>query len=357
MKKLSVQFQPHRAPELKLDELRAVMEAVANDKALVERHWFEEGEEEVRYCNFTFETKSLAGLWRRLRLRIFEHASWGDTATRAAIVTCEGKEGWDDYLILSHFDPSIARAPMDYLEKLSRPSADFDLPPDTAVMSCRRVVEGAPILRVSRDDDGEWQFLCGEAHGEGSGCSPKMVTLSHVLKLDGSVKEVADLCTRGSASRNAAGGEWAVHDGHEDVVLDHVRRFGWHVAGVEEGESGPAFAYSIGAFQSFGLPEIILFGLPMKSMQSIINVCVDEFKAAGGPPKLGEPVQGILEGFPVVFRKVGEDYFRGYLGYALWFYKGRDFPVLQCIWPDKQGRFPWETGFSEDLLPQQPLLG
>jgi hypothetical protein len=48
-----------------------------------------------------------------------------------------------------------------------------------------------------------------------------------------------------------------------------------------------------------------------------------------------------------------------YLGTSLWFYRsvGRFFPVLQIVWPDKQCRFPWESGFDEKARELQPVLG
>jgi len=45
-----------------------------------------------------------------------------------------------------------------------------------------------------------------------------------------------------------------------------------------------------------------------------------------------------------------------HLGYAIWFYNGRQFPVLQLVWPDKTGRFPGEEGVAESLATLQPLL-
>jgi hypothetical protein len=36
---------------------------------------------------------------------------------------------------------------------------------NAAVFICHRVKEGHPILFVSHDDQGGWQFLCGEAEG------------------------------------------------------------------------------------------------------------------------------------------------------------------------------------------------
>ena len=35
---------------------------------------------------------------------------------------------------------------------------------------------------------------------------------------------------------------------------------------------------------------------------------------------------------------------------------GDDFPVLQLLWPDRDGRYPWDPGYPPDMFPLQPLL-
>ena len=49
-------------------------------------------------------------------------------------------------------------------------------------------------------------------------------------------------------------------------------------------------------------------------------------------------------------------WYHHFLGYANWFYQGEDYPALQCIWPDKNSRFPWDPEFKPDWLWAQPLL-
>jgi hypothetical protein len=42
------------------------------------------------------------------------------------------------------------------------------------------------------------------------------------------------------------------------------------------------------------------------------------------------------------------------MGWANWYYGGREFPVLQAVYPDRENRFPGEVGFNEYFT--QPLL-
>jgi hypothetical protein len=39
-----------------------------------------------------------------------------------------------------------------------------------------------------------------------------------------------------------------------------------------------------------------------------------------------------------------------------WYYKGSDFSVLQLVWPDKKGIFPWQIGFNPAFVHAQPVL-
>jgi hypothetical protein len=78
----------------------------------------------------------------------------------------------------------------------------FDQPPNCAVISIRQIVfESAPILHVTHDsDDHGWQFLSLE-----DAC---VDSLSGILRLDPSVREIADLPPGWHAWRRAVGTRW-----------------------------------------------------------------------------------------------------------------------------------------------------
>lgn len=72
---------------------------------------------------------------------------------------------------------------------------------------------------------------------------------------------------------------------------------------------------------------------------------------------IGQRVAEIIEGDDVRFRPVRErESYAEHVGCALWFYDGTWFPLLQLVWPDRQGRFPDEAGFDESFRKGQPLL-
>ena len=75
------------------------------------------------------------------------------------------------------------------------------------VFCCSHVAhEGRPILYVTRDSDGDWQFLCGETgHGVNQG---HLAHLGHLLGLDPTIRELADLELGWKAERSVGGGAW-----------------------------------------------------------------------------------------------------------------------------------------------------
>lgn len=62
-----------------------------------------------------------------------------------------------------------------------------------------------PIMLVSHDEDGDWQFLCGTTNDTKDG---RVVCLGTIVELCPSVVEVADLPLGWQARRDSATGPW-----------------------------------------------------------------------------------------------------------------------------------------------------
>ena len=86
---------------------------------------------------------------------------------------------------------------------------------DVAVFTTRPVLEGLPILRVSHDADGEWQFLCTTTT---DAADLKIVALSEIVRRDLSVNELFQLSYGWSAWRESPEAAWETwkHDENED---------------------------------------------------------------------------------------------------------------------------------------------
>ncbi|MFN7132177.1 MAG: hypothetical protein ACK4N5_08845, partial [Myxococcales bacterium] len=65
-----------------------------------------------------------------------------------------------------------------------RPAEQFAFTEDRhrPVFLCAHVASGAPVLYVSHDEDGDWQFLCGaDEHDPQRGDGPVLKCLEHIV--------------------------------------------------------------------------------------------------------------------------------------------------------------------------------
>ena len=88
-------------------------------------------------------------------------------------------------------------------------SFPFSDSPNTACFTCCHVLnEHKPILYVSHDEDGYWQFLCGGIHKEEDA---KIVSLASILEIDESMTALADLDYGEYSERDDLNSDWSVH--------------------------------------------------------------------------------------------------------------------------------------------------
>jgi hypothetical protein len=82
----------------------------------------------------------------------------------------------------------------------------FPDPQGRKVYTTRFVLEeGRPILAVSHDPDGEWEFLCATTDDPKDA---RQVSLAFILDLDSSLAEVGDLPVGWRALRDSADAPW-----------------------------------------------------------------------------------------------------------------------------------------------------
>src|SRR5215471_19690531 len=60
-------------------------------------------------------------------------------------------------------------------------------------------------------------------------------------------------------------------DAYLRIISGQIGRIGWAVQGVPGDEQWPSWAYSIGLWHTFRVPELALFGLSLPNMAAIIN--------------------------------------------------------------------------------------
>jgi len=141
----------------------------------------------------------------------------------------------------------------------------------------------------------------------------------------------------------------------DDDLIAMISRHGWAVIKIAAEDHSPPFAYSIGLYRTFHHPEIIVLGLPPDTAHQLVND-VGETVRQGEVVRAGQASAAFLEGYTCTFRRVPPSQYPAYLGRGLHYYAPEAFPVLQLIYPDRQGRWPWQEGVAPEFRSNQPVL-
>lgn len=151
----------------------------------------------------------------------------------------------------------------------------------------------------------------------------------------------------------------------EERILSVVEDHGWMVMSVaprtDSDDPEEWWSYTIGLTKTCGWPEIICFGLGGKIAHPVLNDTVAELKGRGIRPTPGVILTDVLDGYEaklIAPLPMSSDY----LGSAIWFSRHYKLPVpppvLQLVWPDKNGIFPDDDlcaeGVKRDQTPLEP---
>lgn len=144
--------------------------------------------------------------------------------------------------------------------------------------------------------------------------------------------------------------------GNADLrTIVHIQQYGWSVVLVAADERGPGWAFTIGLWHSHRVPELTMFGLEPYDMQSCLNDLAE--RAADGqrlrPHQRWPDAVGHR---PVVLEPVDPGWHRAFFSMAVGFYRRPGLPLLQVLWPDSEGLYPWQPGSDPRFRDAQPWL-
>jgi hypothetical protein len=105
---LVIQIQADRNTDIDLAAIREQLDALTSQLPEISELQIVEGEDNGTYINYSFETQNVNRLWQVLRHQFYNENTNGLSLGPVSIVTCEGPHGWDDYLLLHHFDTTLA---------------------------------------------------------------------------------------------------------------------------------------------------------------------------------------------------------------------------------------------------------
>ena len=141
----------------------------------------------------------------------------------------------------------------------------------------------------------------------------------------------------------------------EARVRADIERHGWHVVLVPPEGDSPGWAHTIGLWERYRHPELLVFGSEPRQLGALLNA-LGARVSAGRRFAAGDHEGGILEGLDFAFRDVAPRWIGVFLGNAAWHYQSESFPTLQGFWPDRAGRFPWQAACTRAVAEEQPQL-
>jgi len=142
------------------------------------------------------------------------------------------------------------------------------------------------------------------------------------------------------------------------TILERVKANGYTTVSVAD-RAAPTLTYTVGlSTLRPDLPEIMVLGLPSHVAYTVLGAIAERL-LTGGPPVFDSDIEGVIHGFPVRLREIAPDKFTKIGVVVRWYRKhcGNDpdaFLAAQLLWPDQQGRWPFESDFASPDA--QPLL-
>lgn len=152
----------------------------------------------------------------------------------------------------------------------------------------------------------------------------------------------------------------------EDFQLDHAEAIaaiielkGYAVEPVRaDPEAGrPTYSYTIGLEDLISHPELLIVGLDGEMASRLAEEFVDHLLNGGELP-VSQPFVGMLgPDLPCVLLPVDVEVYASWFAGVADHYAHRPFRMLQLVYPDAAGRFPWQSDADAAVIGSQVVLG
>jgi hypothetical protein len=133
-----------------------------------------------------------------------------------------------------------------------------------------------------------------------------------------------------------------------------IKEVGWTVMAVMRTDRLPGFAYTVG-LSNHSQPELMVIGLPAQSAHYILNKMAEKAMANTLPNPRGLVHE--VASMPLSLRQDDDEATMGELcRFAQQWsqeQRGRPCGVMQVIYPDEAGKFPWEPGCDQRMVALQ----
>lgn len=134
-----------------------------------------------------------------------------------------------------------------------------------------------------------------------------------------------------------------------DLLAATVAARGHAVQGVG-GAGVVPWAYTIGLWPT--CPELLVTGIDARAITPVLNHAAAECRS--GAVETGTLINGLADGYALMFLPIPDAAADPHFAAARRYHDG-PFEAWQLVWPDTDGRFPWQDRYNPRM--RQPLVG
>ena len=119
----------------------------------------------------------------------------------------------------------------------------------------------------------------------------------------------------------------------------------------------PGYTYTIGLTDALGFPEVAVFGLTPVASTGLLDLVADAVRGGTEIP-VGVELIGLLDNeLRCLFAPVDLETWGAMFETGIAWHQAATFPIVQMIYPDRNGFMPYEDGFDQRLRHAQPVVG
>lgn len=105
-KNLVIQIQPELIPISNIEQITQEFVTFLTDISLCNNCHVSRGDENGSYINIELQSENIQRLWEEIQIKLSLNTNDASEIAKGIIVVCEGKKGWNDYLLLYHYNTS-----------------------------------------------------------------------------------------------------------------------------------------------------------------------------------------------------------------------------------------------------------
>ena len=151
------------------------------------------------------------------------------------------------------------------------------------------------------------------------------------------------------------------HIPHAEKIEWMIETAGWAIelvaARTDVDPPVPGYAYTIGFPDSFGFPEVLIFGLTPVAARGLFDLVADLLRSGTEVP-IGVELVGLFDNeLRCMFAPIDLTQWGALVEVAVAWHRGPTFSIVQLLWPDRNGFLPTEAGFDRRVSTAQLVVG